>query len=122
MPQQRKLIWFALVMSVVIYVVMAYLTSQENVNRSFDEAVRTPLTLPMYAMSVAMFAVATVMAKRPQVGWMTGLALYESCAIFALVAAFINKDWRLVLPGAALALVGMIRLYPGETEASPGSV
>jgi hypothetical protein len=116
MPQQRRIIWFALVMSVVIYVLMAWMTAQENAKQPFDDAVRQPLTLPLYGIAVVMFIIATVASKAmKQAGWIAGLALYESCAVFTLVAAFIAKDWRLILPGAALALIGMMRLFPSET-------
>lgn len=121
MPQQRKIVWFGLVMSVVIYVVMAYMTSQENASQPFDDAVRHPWALPMYGIAVVMFIIATVVSRTmKQAGWISGLALYESCAIFGLMAAFIAKDWRLLLPAAALALIGMARLFPGETAADPG--
>ena len=125
MPQQRKFIWFALVMSVVIYVFIAYSTSQENAKQPFDDAVRNPRTLVLYAMALLMFVFGFVVPRLvsvKQVGWIMGMAQFEAATIFGLLAAFLGRDWRLILPAAALTAAGFIRLYPGETEANPGSV
>jgi hypothetical protein len=42
----------------------------------------------------------------------TALAVFEACAIFGLLAAFMMKDWRLCLAPWALALLGFIREFP----------
>ena len=51
------------------------------------------------------------------------MAIFESVAIFGLLAAFLTHDWRLYIGPWVLALVGFIRAFPrGESEARPGSV
>ena len=119
MPQQRKIIWFALFASVLIYIFIAFQTSQENAKQPFDDTIRSTTTLVLYALALLMFILGFALPRLvsvKQVGWIMGLALFEAATIFGLLAAFLAHDWRLILAPAALTMVGFVRLFPGETE------
>jgi F0F1-type ATP synthase membrane subunit c/vacuolar-type H+-ATPase subunit K len=124
--QQAKILWFAIAFSTVIYAVVAY-TIAGQPQQSFEQSVRNPITLVMYLAAISAFAAGLVVPRLlqrapAQTRTIMGLAIFETCAIFALVAAFISHDWRLYLPGWALALIGFMRLWPGSEEVSaPGS-
>ncbi|HEV8659368.1 MAG TPA: hypothetical protein VGS96_12165, partial [Thermoanaerobaculia bacterium] len=75
------------------------------------------LVLVLYAMALAGFVAGTtysiIARAQPQrVRMIVSLALYEACAIFGLIAAFIISDWRLYLAPWALAVVGFLRVFP----------
>ena len=127
---QRKVIWFAIAFSTVIYAFLAY--TMWKPERPFEESARQLIPLVCFVLSVVMFIMAGLLSARlrsvapqtPQLAMIVALALYESCAIFALIAAVIAHDWRIYLPGWAIAVLGFIRVWPGadETAARPGSV
>jgi hypothetical protein len=114
---QRKIIWFAIFASTFIYAVIVYSTSKPD--RTFEESFRQPLVIPMYVMAVVEFFLALVLV--PKIVRSSGrnrmivsLAVYEACAIFGLMAAFIAHDWRLYLGPWALALIGFMREWPAD--------
>ena len=128
--RQDKLIWFAIVFSTFIYAAIIY-TLYPNPAGAFEDAVKQQKTLILYGLAVMEFLFAMVapsfMANRPARLRMTvALALFESCAIFGLLAAFLAQDWRLFVAPWILALLGMWRVYPSgvitETPAGPARV
>jgi hypothetical protein len=122
-----KLIWIAIAFSTVIYAVIV-LTIAGQPERPFDEAVKDPTVMTLYAIALAEFIMAGIaprfFANAPaRTRMVVGLALYEACAIFGLVAAFLRHDWRLYLGPWALAIIGFLRLWPGDevTSSAPAS-
>ncbi|HEX2122242.1 MAG TPA: hypothetical protein VHL59_11415 [Thermoanaerobaculia bacterium] len=116
----KKIIWFAIVMSTFVYALMLYVLSQDwPPAGSFDEAVRKPMVLPLYMVAMVSFLMAFLLPRAfrdPRQAWIASLALFESCAVFGLVVAFLNQDWRLFLPGWALSLLGFLIRFPSESS------
>lgn len=114
----KKIIWFAIVMSTFIYGLMLYFLAQDwPAPGSFDEAVRKPMVLPIYMVAMLSFLGAFMLPRAfrdPKQAWIASLALFESCAVFGLVVAFLNQDWRLFLPGWALSLLGFFIRFPSD--------
>ena len=124
MLRARRIIWFALAFSTLIYAFIAYTMGQPQ--RPFEESARQPITIACYVLAVVVFFLAPVVSRRvPEPARMIiGLALSEACAIFGLLAAFIAHDWRLYIPAWIVALIGFTRYFPSveETATSPGSM
>lgn len=112
-------------MSTFIYAVIFYSLSREWPRPgAFAASVQQRLVLILYAAAVASFFGALIIPSRishHHQRFITRLALFESCAIFGLLAAFLTRDWRLFIAPWALALVGFISNYPSdETTAGLG--
>ena len=118
--QQPKLIWLAFTFSTVIYLFIAY-TIVPAPARPLEASVRTTLSLALYGAALATFiaalAVPTLLTRSP-LQWkrIVALALFEACAIYGLVAAFTQQDWRLYLPTWIAALIGMLREFPKDEQ------
>lgn len=121
---QQRIIWGAIVFSTVIYLFVVYSLAPVPA-RPFQESVRTTITLAMYAAGFASFIAALVvpgLLRQPQrVKFITAMALFESCAICGLMAAFLHKDWRLYVPAWIVALIGFLREWPSEEINSPAA-
>jgi hypothetical protein len=114
--QQTRIIWFAIFFSTVIYFGIIF-TLQGNPEGTFDEAVRKPLVLPLYAGAFGSFLAGLIgfgsLKQRDAKAAMTmRLALFEGAAIMGLLAAWFAQDWRVYLPAWALAVIGFIREWP----------
>ena len=124
MLRARRIIWFAIAFSTVIYAFIVYTMGQPL--RPFEESARQQLTIICYVLALVMFFLAPVVSRRlPEPARMIiGLALSEACAIFGVVAAFIAHDWRIYIPAWIVALIGFTRYWPGaeETATRPGSM
>ncbi len=119
----ERIIWFAIFTSTLIYLLVAFLVAQRGAARSFEEAVRGSNVLVLYAVSLVAFLIGTfppaqMRNQPPRVRMITKLAIFESCAVYGLVAAFMHSDWRLYLAPWALAIVGFLRTYPTTEPAS----
>lgn len=119
----EKLIWFAIVFSTFLYAVIVYAIAP-NPAGTFSEAVkRNQLTFILYLVAFAEFVAASVIPKLIRAPERTklivALAMYEACAIFGLMAAMMDRDWRLYVPTWVLALIGMWRVYPTEDVRVP---
>jgi membrane associated rhomboid family serine protease len=124
MPQQQtagtlRTIWLALSASTLIYAVMVYILFGQTPQRLFADVFREPLVMTLYALAIASFFAGTIiwnaMADRPpQLRMVTAMAVYESGAIFGLVAAFTSHDWRLYVPPWILTMVGFRRTFPSD--------
>jgi MFS family permease len=120
---QQRIIWFALVASTVMYAVIVY-TLAPVPPRPFEESVRSTFTLAMYALAFMEFIAALILPGRlPQADsrkkMIVAMAMFESCAIFGLVAAFVQHDWRVYVPAWIAALIGFVREWPREEVTSP---
>ena len=118
-PRVLRLLWFALFMSTVIYAVVVYFVTMQHPHRPFGVSVRDPQTLILYGMAVASFFGGTIawnaMATHPlQVRMITSMAIFESGAVFGLIAAFLANDWRLYLAPWMITLLGFLRCFPSE--------
>lgn len=115
--QKRKVLWFGIAFSTVAYLVLAYVL-YPNPEGGVREKVEQPLVLALYVLAAVMFVVASVLPQRlpgkGQSAMVLAMALYESCAVFGLVAAFLKADWRLYLAPWALALIGFMRVFPND--------
>ena len=115
--QQLRIIWFALLASTLIYCFIAWTMSTQHAARPFDESVRSPMVLGLYGIGLVDFVLATMvsiaMRDRPlRLRMILSMALYEACAIFGLVAAFLTQDWRIYLAPWALTIIGFLRMFP----------
>ena len=113
----EKVIWFGIVFSTVIYAVIAYATLGTP-EGSFDGALKSQYTMILYAIGLATFVGALVlpgMLRSPaRTKLVVALALFESVAIYGLMAAFLARDWRLFVPAWIVSLIGMMRAYPSD--------
>ncbi|MDQ3281930.1 MAG: hypothetical protein M3Q69_11020 [Acidobacteriota bacterium] len=115
-----KLIWIAIAFSTGIYAFIAF-TVAGQAEQPFDASVKDPIVLVLYGLAVMVFIVAGILPRMlttapARVRMIVGMALYEACAVFALVAAFLRHDWRLYLAPWALAVIGFARLWPGSGD------
>ena len=113
-----KLIWFAMVGSTLIYFAIIY-TLGKPVEGSFQDAfMRHQFTPILYGIAAVTFIMGNVLPGRSRgparLKMVIALALFESCAIYGLVAAFVVHDWRLFIPTWILCLIGMVRVYPSD--------
>jgi multisubunit Na+/H+ antiporter MnhF subunit len=118
---QQRVIWFAIVMSTVIYLVIA-LQLAPNAGGDFDaSASRMPAPV-LYAVALGVFLFAWFVAPRvirapnAQTRMIIHLSLFEAVAVFGLMAAFLAEDWRLYLPAWVLSVVGFIRELPRDSS------
>jgi len=117
MLRALRVIWAAIAFSTVIYAVILLALPASRSTASFDQNFRSQIVVILYVLVGLQFIAATaysiVARNRPQqLRLVVSLALYEACAIYGLVAAFINHDWRLYLAPWAVALIGFIRVFP----------
>ena len=114
---QLKLIWLALLMSIVLYGVIAFVIVPVG-EQSFDAAFADPVILVLHLAGLGMlamsFAAASVFRKRSNLRTASIIrwAMIESAAVFGLLAAFLGQDVRVFLPLGALAVAGMVLAYP----------
>ena len=117
----ERIIWAALLFSIFMYIVIAYIIAQRNATVPFEQALHHQMVLPLYAIGALTFVMAFVVrgyfrAKgRPSrvyniIGW----ALFEASTIYGLVLALIAFDWRLLVPMAALTIVGFAVTFPRD--------
>ena len=110
-----KVLWLGMAMSTVIYAVLSYLTLGEPAG-SFEDGLNHRYTMALYGMAVVDFVLAFIVPgflRAPaRTKMIVSLALFEACAIFGLMAAFLARDWRLFIPAWIVALIGMMRVYP----------
>ena len=120
--REQRIIWFAIFMSTVIYLVVIKSVSLDA-SGDFDAVASQGPVAMLYLIAMIVFLVTWFVAPRLMAGkdarqrMIVQLALFESCAVFGLVAAFLVRDWRIYLAPWALAIAGFIRVFPRETEA-----
>lgn len=132
----QLVMWFALLMSIVIYLFLAWFTVAPKTTGSLEDALGNPVVLLLWGAAVLAFLggfaikgffaprepefpQATVSTTpRPAVApWrIMQWAIFESAAIFGLIAAFISQVWTAVLPPVALAIAGFVMTFPGTGE------
>lgn len=115
---QRKIIWFAIVTSTFIYAAILWSLSRSWPQPgAFEQALRRPMVPGLYIAAAVMFLVALTVPRaigEVRQRLIVTLALFESCAIFGLVAAFLTQDWRLYAAPWAVSLIGFIVNYPRD--------
>ena len=113
---QLKILWFALLMSIVLYGVIAFLIVPMG-TQTFNALFANPTILILHLAGLAVFATSflipsilktTNVRTTSIIRW----AMIESAAVFGLLAAFLGQDVRLFLPLGALAIAGMVLAYP----------
>lgn len=113
--QKARFLWLAIFQSTIIYFVIAFIIARDP-QGDVSAAMRQPLVLILYAIAVALFFAAPVVASRIKsqapAPLVVQLALYEAGAVLGLVAALVQKDWRLYVPPFALAVLGFLRIWP----------
>jgi hypothetical protein len=125
--REQRIIWFGIVISTVIYLVLIKILAP-GTGEDFDAvASRGPVAM-LYGIAVIVFLITWFVVPRLVAGqdarkrMIVQLALFESCAVFGLVGAFLVHDWRIYLAPWALAIAGFIRVLPRETEADRARV
>jgi hypothetical protein len=117
---QRKIIWTALVMSTFVYGAITYVMSSDWPRPGpLAAAIQQQMVLGLYAAAVAVFFAALIVPGRiphHRQRFILRLALFESCAIFGLLAAFLTRDGRLFIAPWALSLVGFFSSSPSDVE------
>jgi predicted permease len=114
----RLVIWIGLAMSTVIYFVLAYTFASGGEPDEYQQLARDRYVPVLYGLAGAMFILGWFVVRRvirnapEQTRMIMALAVFESCAIFGLLAVFLTKDWRVYLFPWALALIGFIREFP----------
>ncbi|HEX2061709.1 MAG TPA: hypothetical protein VHK90_13295, partial [Thermoanaerobaculia bacterium] len=115
---QDRILWGAIAFSTVIYAVIAYTLSPVP-QQPFETSARDTMTMALYGAALMTFVMAMIVpgmlrTSLPRLKMIVGLAMFEACAIFALVASMLHHDWRLYLPGWALAAIGFLRVFPSS--------
>ena len=117
---QQRIIWFALLASVLIYGFLIWFVVGPSAVDLKVELLQ-PFMLIVYGIAlvtyVAAFLFSGALARRGlprQTTLIVKLAMLEAVAIYGLVGGFLARDARLFVPTAALALVGMLRSFPLE--------
>ncbi|MEK6375207.1 MAG: hypothetical protein AABO58_21240 [Acidobacteriota bacterium] len=121
-----RLIYFALITSTFIYAGIVWSLSRAwTPAGTLEQELQQPIILILMVLSMATFAFsfslgAWMNAETPErqrlrivVRW----AIIESVTIYALMAAFIARDWRLFAIGWVLTLVGFVLAPPPGREA-----
>ena len=118
----RVIIWFAIVMSTVIYLVLGITFSGDASQYHLlgrDQYVPVLHGVALVMFVIGWYVVPRVIRSNDQMRMIVSLAVFESCAIFGLLGAFLTKDWRIYLFPWALALIGFIRVFPRASAAEP---
>ena len=120
----RPVIWFAIVMSTVIYLVIAMQLASGGEPAAVQELARNQYVNVFYGVALASFVagwfvVPRVVKGNAQTRMIVALAVFESCAILGLITAILTKDWRVYLAPWALALIGFIREFPRAAAGEP---
>jgi hypothetical protein len=115
---QQRFLWFGLVFSTLLYGILAYATQRNFRLQPIEMMLRRPLVIIVYAIAVVIFFAASAITSRTMQRFTLQLALFDAVAIIGLLAAMLARDWRLYLPAWVLALIGFVRVFPGEVEAS----
>jgi hypothetical protein len=120
-----RIVWGAIAFSTVLYAVIAW-TIAPNPEKPFETSVRDTITMALYGAAVMAFMAAMIVPgllrnANARLRMIVGLAMFETCAIFALLAVFFHHDWRLYLPGWALALIGFVRVWPSAEVSAPAA-
>ena len=137
-----RVIWFALLMSVVIYGVVAWVAVGSVPDGSFEEALANPTVIGLYAAGLGAFVMSFIISSavhrrtamrgsapgpsasptgevltvppRTRVALIVRWSMIEMSALFGLVAAFLTRDPRVFLPMGLLAVAGMLLNYPSD--------
>lgn len=120
---QQKIIWGVLVLSSLIYVIIAYSLAPEP-ELTFTESVTQTMALAVYGVAFAAFIAAMVIpallvSSPPRLKMLIAMAMFESCVIMGLIAAVLLKDWRLIVPTWIASLVGFMREFPRDEVSAP---
>ena len=139
--QQLRIIWLAIVSSVIIYGLIAWVTIEHNAEASTEELysfVSNPLSFALAIAAMAAFfasilvpgmmirsrrhdrrsALSTPPASAfdvtPEVltAMIVRYAFLETPAVLGLVGAFILGEWRFFLPFGFLSLIGLALTLP----------
>jgi hypothetical protein len=117
----QRIIYAALLITLAIYFILVWILGQQNASRSFQEALRLPIVVPLYVIGVVTFAMAFFMRARlhergapPRMRNIVFWALLESIGIYGLVVAFVYQDWRLMVPPLMLSILGFAVSFPQQ--------
>ncbi|HWW60625.1 MAG TPA: hypothetical protein VN181_04580 [Thermoanaerobaculia bacterium] len=117
MPQ-RKLIWFAIFASTLIYFIIVFIIAREP-QRPFNDSLRLTFTFVLYGAALVTYAMSYIAPARiaqAQPRFIVRLALTEAVAIYGLLAAFLAHDWRLYIAPWAVAFIGFLQAWPSAEE------
>jgi len=118
---QQRVVWFAIVMSTVIYMVLAYMLAPETRGAFEESAANWPVPI-FYGAALVVFLFAwfagraLVRGRDAKTQMVVLLAIFEACAVMGFVGAFIARDWRIYLAPWLLALIGFVREMPRESS------
>lgn len=119
-----------MIFSVVLYCVISLVAVPQQNKEPLGEALENTLVLALYGIGVLSFLlgiwIPRMLVKTSQPGLMPDqslsprlmpafivqYAIFESIAIYGLVAAFLRQDWRLVIGPAALSIAGFLIAAP----------
>ena len=115
-----RVIWTALLLSTVMYLVVLLMLGRRT--GSFEEHLRDPIVIVLYFAALVDFAIGNVVPSftrtaPARVRMIISLAIFESCAIFGLIAAFLKFDYRLYIAPWAIAIIGFLRMFPSGESA-----
>ena len=113
------MIWIALLMSVVIYGVVAFAVVPAGDGSIVARILGDPILIALHVigfmmvtMSAVMFATLSRRAGPKQTAFIIRWAMTESAAVLGLIAAFFGNDARLFFPLGVLAVAGMLIAFP----------
>lgn len=135
--QQLKMIWFAMVTSVLVYGILIFLVAPVDAD---DELILDTMTIVLAFAAVVMAISALVLPRLiakssvpesdgPEIpqpvsafavaprlipAFTVRYAMLEAVAILGLVLAFLQGDYRYFAPFAAVSLLGLFLAYPSE--------
>ena len=121
--QGLRVIWFALVISVLMYGIITQVAVPVGDGSIVERTTSNPilLVLLLAALSAAVFPVvffSTLARRAPTTrgAYIVCWAVIESAGVFGVVVSIFGNDARLFIPGGVAALVSMLITFPRERE------
>ena len=118
MAEQRplKLIWFAMVASIAIYLVIAWTAIPERAGITVAQALKIQPVPILYVLALMMLLAAMFLPRflHPRMRLIVRWALLEAVVVFGLIAAFIVREPQVVLPPAIMAIAGFLTSFPSN--------
>ncbi|HEY5611193.1 MAG TPA: hypothetical protein VIL97_08290 [Thermoanaerobaculia bacterium] len=122
-----RILWFALFFSLGIYgaIVVVLARGWEEPAAPLSAVLGDPIVLALYGAGLMSFALGWILpAKRLQTArgaadvraaWIVRWVLFESVAIYGLLAVLLRLNEQLFIPAALVSALGFILSFPSES-------
>ena len=113
----RRIVWFAILGSTVIYAVVAFLVVPRGEREPVGALARDPSAIGAIVVAAALFVTAFwagsyLRNRDADRAFFVMVALLEAVCLTGLVGAFRADDWRLFIIPWSLSMIGMVYAWP----------